>query len=1261
MRQLMSLFCVSIVMVLLSATVNAGVRTYSWNNIGSGSLGYQIDDGIVDRGGEGEAWVGFEDATGMKNRQWRCWLNYRVPTPGFFASKRIAIDTVGFDCNIFNDAPNSSWDRFTGVRVCALYTSSDGWLNSGAFDSYSASGKFNLLRYISSYSLFPEPITCAEGTYYPARSSPESKTLYRLIQENMGREIILGMTEQEEFKDDSLWREDTSVMYIGKGQLHVNYGCTPSVSSPQDGATINAGSNLTVSWSDEISGSVRLGYRWRFQRYINGAWQVVDSGFTSSNSKTCGTTASDVGQWKFEVQVRNRDYDTTSTVSGIDSATTAWASVAFSIEDNTIYFVTYDKNGGEGTAPSPQSGKSGTIITLPSKGRLSSYGQSFCGWNTKADGTGTTYDEGASYTITGDVTLYAKWEDNPIYSVYFWGNENTGGTEPATMYGRGGTFIIVPGPNTLFKTGYTFVGWNTRKDGTGDLYPEGEGFCIHGYSSLYATWAVDYTYYTITTSSNPSYGGSTGGGGSKQSGTSCTVTATPASGYSFSNWTEGGTVVSTSSSYTFTVTGARTLTANFTANPVYYTITTSSNPSYGGSTGGGGSKQSGTSCTVTATPASGYSFSNWTEGGTVVSTSSSYTFTVTGARTLTANFTAKYYTLTVSSSNPDSGVAIGSTTGHGGATVYTKTVSAGETINLQAPEFVGSGASRKRFVEWQSNCSVGDPVRDKTFLYDTMCGDENGNMWICAVYEDAHDFSPTITTSSPLPNGYIVPGILEDSEYGETLAASGGTAPYTWSLASGSLPPGLSLSGDGVISGVLTVPGTFYFTIRVTGSGGLSSTKEFSLTVYLLNYDVPCDPLDDAVLTTIGSYDGYLEAYREFRDMGSATVQGTLNVKLSNLDGRLTAKAVLQAGSVSFSGRQWTGRDGDGTRFTTLTARSGERLDLFVRQNRIWGSLAGGKAGAAPLELSGVRNRFADRKDVMAQAILNQYKGYYTATLFGRDFIQGSLSAAPHGDGYLTLTVNTGGKVRIAGVLADGTRVSQSAQLLHFADCGECFCVPFFVPLYRKTGCVSGLFWIDPETRGMWCEDFLWWEKLGAGPDGFTGLLDIRGGPYNNKSPALQTRYMFESELDGDLAAYHAAGEAWGCEFEPMDVPVNVTGSRMIIARGDRPVRIREYGETWYEYGGENPNMVTLNFTARTGIFRGNFTLYYDYYDERDRFQHKTVKVPYVGVMLQQPQTGRLEWGYGHCLFPSKDPELRAYRIKPSFPVWLAGIVIVGP
>jgi len=423
-----------------------------------------------------------------------------------------------------------------------------------------------------------------------------------------------------------------------------------------------------------------------------------------------------------------------------------------------------------------------------------------------------------------------------------------------------------------------------------------------------------------------------------------------------------------------------------------------------------------------------------------------------------------------------------------------------------------------------------------------------------------------------------------------------------------------------------------------------------------------CNPEDDAELTTVGMYDGYLYAYRAFGEVEVPTVQGTLNVRLSNLDGRLTAKAVVQAGNVNFSGKLWTDQDEDGTFYSTLTTRGGERFDLFVRQNRIWGTLTGGKFGGSEVFLEGSRTRFADRKDVMAQAILNRYKGYYTATLCGdcrpESFIQGTLNAAPRGYGYLTLTVNTGGRVRIAGVLADGTSVSQSAQLLYFADCGEWLCVPFFVPLYRKTGYASGLFWIDPETHEIYCgaetDEAVRWEKPGKGPDGFTGLLDMLGGPYN-KSPTLQTQYEFMSAVNWDLATYHHVGgaEEYTC---PLNwIPVTASGLRMSMPRAGRPVRFRDAGETWYEYGGDNPTGTTLSFTARTGIFRGNFTLYYDYYDARDRFQHKTVRVPYVGVMLQDPETGRLESGYGHCLFPSNDPELKAYRIKPSFPVFLRG------
>jgi len=84
---------------------------------------------------------------------------------------------------------------------------------------------------------------------------------------------------------------------------------------------------------------------------------------------------------------------------------------------------------------------------------------------------------------------------------------------------------------------------------------------------------------------------------------------------------------------------------------------------------------------------------------------------------------------------------------------------------------------------------------------------------------------PSITTSS-LANGQA--GVV----YSQTLAATGGTSPYTWSLALGSLPPGLSLGTlTGAITGTPGATGTSNFTARVTDHGGSTATQALSITI----------------------------------------------------------------------------------------------------------------------------------------------------------------------------------------------------------------------------------------------------------------------------------------------------------------------------------------------------------------------------------------------------------------------------------------------
>lgn len=144
--------------------------------------------------------------------------------------------------------------------------------------------------------------------------------------------------------------------------------------------------------------------------------------------------------------------------------------------------------------------------------------------------------------------------------------------------------------------------------------------------------------YVINIFENPTNGGVTTGSGSYLSGSSATLTATANNGYTFSNWTENGNVVSSNNTYIFTVSANRNLVAQFT--PITFTVTTSSNPTNAGTTLLGGSYISGSSATVIAIANNGYIFSNWTENGNIVSSNNIYAFTVSANRNLIAQFSS---------------------------------------------------------------------------------------------------------------------------------------------------------------------------------------------------------------------------------------------------------------------------------------------------------------------------------------------------------------------------------------------------------------------------------------------------------------------------------------------------------------------------------------------------------------------------------------------------------------------------------------------
>jgi len=101
----------------------------------------------------------------------------------------------------------------------------------------------------------------------------------------------------------------------------------------------------------------------------------------------------------------------------------------------------------------------------------------------------------AGWTVTLENT--AGWEDG--YTLTFDANSGTG-SPPTAMSPLGGETVEIPDENTLVRTGYEFVGWNTNAGGTGTPYSEGEDYVMPGENTtLYAMWA---RVYTVTYNAN---------------------------------------------------------------------------------------------------------------------------------------------------------------------------------------------------------------------------------------------------------------------------------------------------------------------------------------------------------------------------------------------------------------------------------------------------------------------------------------------------------------------------------------------------------------------------------------------------------------------------------------------------------------------------------------------------------------------------------------------------------------------------------------
>ena len=273
------------------------------------------------------------------------------------------------------------------------------------------------------------------------------------------------------------------------------------------------------------------------------------------------------------------------------------------------------------------------------------------------------------------------------------------------------------------------------------------------------SFVQDTSTYTIalvaSTSPTTSTGGVISGGGSFAANTSITVTATPNTGYTFTGWTENGTLVSTAPYYTFTVSKNRNLVANFIQGVVRFTVTTTASTTSAGNVAGAGSYSPNSSVTVHTSPKDpGFTFVNWTEGGAEVATTLDYTFTITGNRDLVANYTgssSKAYIYL--NSNPTAGGKVTCT----GVAVPATYIS---TSPIKGTSFTAYASSSPGYVflNWTEGSTVLTTNTDYQFIV-------SGNRYITANFTPL----PAVSTVKMIGNGTSLKNVYSDQSNSTSL------------------------------------------------------------------------------------------------------------------------------------------------------------------------------------------------------------------------------------------------------------------------------------------------------------------------------------------------------------------------------------------------------------------------------------------------------------------------------------------------------------
>ena len=275
------------------------------------------------------------------------------------------------------------------------------------------------------------------------------------------------------------------------GQLAFGAGPSDTTYSTPEAVNTNAWTNVATT-RNKTTGEIKL--------YINGVLKRTGTGY-AGNSLNCSAdgrtwigNGQDAPAYSFGGNIGSV-LAYTNILSASDILTNYEATSGTFYPPT--YTMTYNANGAtSGSVPANGSFVSGGAATTVStnSGTLSRTGYSFSGWNSSADGTGTSYAAGSgTYSSNANITLYAKWAPNSLDVTF----DSQSGTLVASTTVQVGATLAAPVAPT--RNGFTFTGWSTTSSGSVVSFPYTHARTAD--FTLYAIWTLTPT--TTTTTSPP--------------------------------------------------------------------------------------------------------------------------------------------------------------------------------------------------------------------------------------------------------------------------------------------------------------------------------------------------------------------------------------------------------------------------------------------------------------------------------------------------------------------------------------------------------------------------------------------------------------------------------------------------------------------------------------------------------------------------------------------------------------------------------------